>query len=485
MQVVITGATGLVGRAVTARLLRDGHRVVAWTRDPARAGSRLGAEVELLDARGGQAALNAAVAASDGVVNLAGASLLGRGFAPRNRRALRESRVETTRRVVEALGAAPKGERVLVSASAVFIYGNRGDAAVTEAEAPGDGPVAQVMRAWEDAAVAAEAAGVRTVRLRLGLVLGTDGGVIGRLAPWFRAGLGGRLGRGTQAVSWIHLHDLAEIVVRCLTDRRLRGPVNAVAPESVDGRTFTQALARALDRPAWVPVPGLLQRLALGDATRAITTGQRAFPGVLTALGFEFRYPALEGALAALFDPAKIPAIRPVGAAGAPVALAQAGSRPTYRLEATCEVPASAETVFAFLSAPENLGLLTPADMDLRIEAPAGPVRVGTTIRYHLRVGPLRLGWKAAIRVWEPGRRFADEQVSGPYRTWLHEHRVHPRAGGSLMADRVWYALPLGPLGRLVHRLFVARALRRLFAYRVDALALRFGARPPGARRAA
>ena len=485
MQILLTGATGLVGRAVTARLLRDGHQVVAWTRDPARARSRLGAEVTVVDALGGQAGLNAAVAQSDAVVNLAGAPLIGGGVSPGYRRILRKSRVDTTLRVVEALSAAPRRERVLVSASAVFIYGNRGDETLTETEAPGAGPVADVMKAWEDAAITAEEFGVRTVRLRLGLVLGTDGGVLGRLAPWFRAGLGGRLGRGRQAVSWIHLHDLAEIVVRCLTDPRLRGPVNAVAPGAVDGRTFTQALARVLGRPAWVPVPRLLQRLALGDATRAITTGQRAFPGVLTALGFEFQHPTLEGALAALFDPAKVPSIRPAAAAGAPVTLTRAGARPTYRLEATCEVPAPAEQVFAFLSAPANLGLLTPADMDLRMQTPAGPVKVGTVIRYRLRVGPLRITWRATIRVWEPGRRFADEQLSGPYRTWLHEHRVQVRGNGSLLADRVWYALPLGLLGRLAHRLFVARALRRLFAYRADALALRFGARPTGARRAA
>jgi uncharacterized protein (TIGR01777 family) len=480
MKILVTGATGFIGRALVSRLLRDGHHVVAWVRSPGRAASQLGADVELLEmedddhAGDGDDRLVAALSRSDAVINLAGESLIGRRWTERRRRSLKESRVGLTARLVRGMEASSSKPGVMISASGIGYYGDRGDELLDESSGPGSGFLASLSAGWEQAASEAERLGVRVVRLRIGTVLGPEGGALYALSRLFRWGLGGRLGSGRQQMAWIHLHDLVEVIVAALVEHRYRGAVNAIAPNPVSNRELTRELGRVLGR--WTPlaVPSLVLGLVLGRAATVLLSSQRAVPAMLQQLGFSFRFTELRLALDDIFDPAREPSIQSIRGRGAQ----GLGGRPRHLLLQTTVLDAPVEQVFPFFSRAHNLGLLTPAWMRFQIigDAPLTP-EAGSRIDYRLKLGPFRVRWRTEITEHEPGRRFVDRQRRGPYRLWHHEHRFMPEADGSLtrMEDRVHYSLPLGVIGSVVHRLIVAPMLRRIFAYRTSAIALRFG----------
>ncbi len=293
MQVLMTGGSGFVGRALSARLLEAGHRVRWLSRRPDP-----GAPVPVVT---GDPALpgdwQAALGEADAVVHLAGEGLARRWTGERRAR-IRSSRVDSARLLAAGLGPG----QALVSASAVGLYGDRGDEVLDEESAPGQGFLAEVCRDWEAAAREAGPRGARVAIARLGVVLGRDargpGGALGRMLGPFRLGLGGRLGPGTQWLSWIHLADAAAALQRLLEDPGLEGPCLLCAPEPVTNREFTRALGRALNRPAVMAVPAFALRAALGDMAAVLLESQRAVPRRLQALGFSFQHPTLAGALA-------------------------------------------------------------------------------------------------------------------------------------------------------------------------------------------
>jgi len=480
MRIVLTGATGFVGRALVLRLLRDGHALTAFARNPARARSLLGADVSLVDTAD-SVAHDAAVSAADAVINLAGEPLVGPRWTEQRRIVLVQSRVATTRRLVEAMRRAPRRPRVLISASAVGYYGDRGDEALSETSTPGRDFAAQLCQAWEGAALEAAALGVRVLTPRIGIVLGDDGGVLARLLPLFGKGLGGRLGSGRQWMPWIHQGDLCELFVRGLDDDRLRGPVNAAAPAPVRNVELTAVLAAALARPAGFTVPAAALRVAMGDAATTVLASQRVEAKVLAEAGFHFQHPELAGALADLLA---VPGVSfSTLTAEHPSPLLVPGStylrerRPTYLLRATATVAAPRDRVFDFFSRAENLGLMTPSAMGFTIESIPARVEAGATIDYHLRALGLPIGWRTSIEHWRPPEAFVDAQTRGPYRAWWHEHHFADAGDDTLMEDRVYYALPAGPFGRAAHGLVVRGELERIFRHRRHAMRLRFGLR--------
>lgn len=288
--VVVSGASGLVGRALAAGLRESGSRVRALTRGTPGPG-----EIAWDPAAGriDATALEGATA----VVHLAGEQIAERWTAEKKRR-IRESRVQGTRTLVRALASLRAPPEVLVSASAVGYYGDRGDEPLHERSAPGDDFLAGVTRAWEEEARAAEASGIRVVRLRFGVVLDRGGGALRRLLLPFRLGVGGRIGDGRQWMSWIALSDAVGVIRFALTETALSGAVNAVAPQPVTNAEFTAVLGSVLRRPTALPVPALALRLAFGGmADATLLASQRALPSRLLEAGYEFRRPTLEGAL--------------------------------------------------------------------------------------------------------------------------------------------------------------------------------------------
>ncbi len=296
MRVLLTGATGFLGRALGHALARDGHEVTALCRDPARVAARCGPHVRPLRApQAWPAGL-----AFDAVVNLAGAPIADRPWSASRKRELHASRVGLTRDLVSRLAAAARPPAVLVSASAVGLYGDCGDRELHETAPAAADFLGTLCAEWEAAAQAAAPLGVRVCLLRTGLVLHPSGGVLARLLPPFRLGLGGRLGDGRQYLSWIHLDDWVALVRRLLEDAAAAGPFNLTAPEPVTNAAFTAALGRALRRPAPLPAPACLLRLLLGERARLLLDSQRALPSRAAALGYRFRHAALGPALTSL-----------------------------------------------------------------------------------------------------------------------------------------------------------------------------------------
>jgi uncharacterized protein (TIGR01777 family) len=293
---LLTGATGLIGAKLAARLAE----VVVLSRDPERARPRLGAaQVHAWSPEDGPPPA-AALANLDVAFHLAGEPIVdGRWTAERKRR-IRDSRVVGTRHLVAGLAAQASRPRVLVCASAVGYYGDRGDEVLDEASAAGRGFLAEVCQAWEHEASSAEALGIRVVSARIGVVLSREGGALARLLGPFRVGAGGTLAGGRQWMPWIHIDDLVGLLLHATANADLRGAMNAVAPQPVRNRDFTHALARAVHRPAILPVPGFGLRLLLGQMSEVLTASARAVPKLAERTGYVFRHPDLGGALAAL-----------------------------------------------------------------------------------------------------------------------------------------------------------------------------------------
>jgi hypothetical protein len=298
MRILITGATGFLGRALVSALAGEGHQEIAWVRSAERARGLLGAGVEIVVASSGGYALREALERCDAVVNLAGEPILGGRWTQARRRALAGSRVQLTQQLVQAIKEAHPRPGILVSGSAVGYYGDRGVELLQETSPAGAGFLAQLCQDWEAAGRAAEDAGLRVTILRTGIVLGREGGALARMLPPFRLGVGGPIGSGRQYMPWIHLHDFIHIILSALADGRYWGAVNAVAPEAATNREFARALGHALHRPAALPVPALALRLLFGEAAAVLLGSQRIEPQRLRELGFPFRFPALDKALA-------------------------------------------------------------------------------------------------------------------------------------------------------------------------------------------
>ena len=295
MKVVVTGGTGFLGRRLLAALLRKGHEVAVVTRDPGTAVVPQGARaVSWSD-------LATAVDGAGGVVNLAGETIAQRWTAPAKARIV-GSRASAAERVGAALRAARRQPGVLVNASAVGFYGNRGNEELTETSGPGTGFLAETTVAWEEAARRAAPAGVRLVLPRIGVVLGEDGGALSKMLLPFRLGLGGPLGSGTQWMPWIHRDDLVGLLVAALEDPRFEGPVNATAPGPVTMREFASTLGRVLHRPAFAPAPAFAIRAAMGEMAALVLDGQKALPTKASSLGFRFLFESLEPALREILD---------------------------------------------------------------------------------------------------------------------------------------------------------------------------------------
>jgi uncharacterized protein (TIGR01777 family) len=296
VRALITGATGFVGRHLSRRF-KD---LSVLTRRPDAAAALLRHATAFQWAPESEPAPVAALRGTDAVFHLAGEPVSASRWTPDVKRRIRESRVTATRNLVAGLAALPERPAVLVCASAVGYYGNRGDEPLDEKSSAGTGFLAGVCEEWEREALAAAALGMRVACVRLGIVLAARGGALGRMLPMFRLGLGGRLGRGLQWMPWIHVEDVVELMIHVAESDRVAGPVNAVAPQAVTNSEFTAALAHAVSRPALLPVPEIALRLTLGEVSEVLLASQRVFPGVALASGYRFRHPKLVPALEAI-----------------------------------------------------------------------------------------------------------------------------------------------------------------------------------------
>lgn len=305
MRVLVTGGTGFLGRPLVRRLLKAGHQVRVLSRDAGAAEKLMPREAMAFTWHAPDPVPPSALQGVDAVAHLMGENIGVWPWTARRKEAIRESRVDTTRCLVESLAAVEPRPRALVSASALGFYGDCGDALKREGDAPGAGFLAEVVQAWEAEIFKAEALGVRTVALRLGVVIG-DGGALEKLLLPFRLGLGAVVGSGRQWMSWVHRTDVAEAFIFAMQSGAVRGPVNVCAPTPLTHREFSQGLARVLRRPLLLRVPGFAVGAVLGEMGReTLLASQRASSEKLQGYGYPFRYPGLEEALKEAMDHAK------------------------------------------------------------------------------------------------------------------------------------------------------------------------------------
>lgn len=299
-RVIVTGATGLIGKAVCTGLQVRGYDVVVFSRDPDSARKKAPGAVEYIawqPEEGG--AWAAQVEGAHAIINLAGASVAGQRWSDEYTRQIRDSRVIGTRGLVRAIAAAHERPQVLINGSAIGYYGARDATPLDEWAAPGSDFLAGVVREWEAEATKAEALGVRTALIRTGVVLDKHEGALALQKLPFQFFVGGPILPGTQWVSWIHLDDEVGIILFALEREGVRGPINAVGPAPQTNRDFSAALGGALGRPSWFPVPGFALKLALGEFADSVLTGQRVIPKKALEAGYEFQYSTSEAALRA------------------------------------------------------------------------------------------------------------------------------------------------------------------------------------------
>ena len=301
MRILVTGATGLIGRGLCQSLLDDGHAVIGLSRRPESAHGVPVTEMRRWDAMSGPPTAEA-LAGVEAVIHLAGEPIAARRWSDEQKRRIRDSRVVSTRHLVNGLCTMAEKPVIFISSSAVGFYGDRGDELLDERSPAGRGFLPEICQAWEHEAEQARPAGIRVVLVRTGVVLSREGGALEKMMLPFKLGLGGRLGNGRQWFPWIHIDDLIGIYRYALANASIAGPVNGTAPAPVTNAGFTSQLAGALHRPAFMSMPEFILRAAMGEMSDLLLSGQRVLPNAMIAAGYRFRFSTLAAALADLLN---------------------------------------------------------------------------------------------------------------------------------------------------------------------------------------
>jgi uncharacterized protein (TIGR01777 family) len=299
------GGTGLIGSALIPRLLQRKDQLVLLTRRPAHARERWNNQCDLIEGDPMKfGPWMEVVKDCDAAVNLVGESIFAKRWTEEFKALLRDSRILSTENIVRALGTNSKNAagqpKILVNASAIGYYGPRGDEELTENGAPGSDTLGRVAVEWEKSALAAQANGIRVALIRIGVVLDKHGGALPQMLTPFKFGVGGPIGSGRHWFSWIHMDDMVGILLLALDHPQAQGPINATAQNPVTNKVFSKALGRTLHRPAIFPVPPFMLRLVLGQVAEILTTGQRVIPAKALELGYQFKFPEVDPALANL-----------------------------------------------------------------------------------------------------------------------------------------------------------------------------------------
>ena len=300
MKIAIAGATGFVGSRLVEQLQAQGHEVVIFTRSPQQAGNRFG-QAQVIGynpLRSGE--WQAAISGCDAVVNLAGEPIAEKRWTPAQKRTILESRQVGTQKIVEAISLASVKPTVLINASAIGYYGTSETSKFDENSPAGTDFLAEVCAAWETAAQAVTTNGTRLVILRLGIVLGENGGALGKMLAPFSAFVGGPIGSGKQWFSWVHRDDVVKLIIQAITNPQMQGVYNATAPNPVTMEGFAQTLGTVMNRPSWLPVPNFALEAMLGEGASVVLQGQQVVPTQTLAQGFDFQYSTLKPALSAI-----------------------------------------------------------------------------------------------------------------------------------------------------------------------------------------
>jgi uncharacterized protein (TIGR01777 family) len=441
MKILITGATGLIGKEVGKALAEKGHELFVIVRDKKKAQAQLPFPCEIIqgDLNDGPVK-DQRLETIEGVINLMGESVVGDRWTDKKKKSIVRSRVDGTRHLIQSLS---NRLQVFVSGSAIGYYGDRKAEIMTEEQTPGTDFLAQVCVDWEKEAAKASC---RHVFIRTGVVLARYGGALDKMLLPFRLGLGGVLGNGNQWMSWIHLQDIVGLFVMALENPQASGPINGVSPRPVTNRDFSQSLAKSLYRKLGPPIPIFALKALFGEAAVAIVSSIRGSALRAETLGYEFKFTDIDEAFEDICAPLRT------------------GEEIFYSEQFLPQAP---DVVFPYFRDAHNLEELTPPTLSFNIEKVSTPeIQQGTIIDYRLKIHGVSVKWKTEIDEWKPPFKFVDNQIKGPYSLWHHTHEFKAYCGGTLMTDRVRYRLPMGSLGWLFGSPFVKKEVQGIFNFR-------------------
>lgn len=453
MTYLLTGATGFLGQNLCNHLIEKNAKIRLLSRNPRRSLDNFPYDAEFVSWDHTKSNLNANDITCDAVIHLAGENIADKRWSKSQKKKLWDSRIQSTKALVEMILRLPQKPKVFVCASAIGFYGDRWQEEVDETSARGDGFLAELCEAWEEACRPLKEAGIRVIHLRTGIVLGLNQGALKTLATLCDLGLLGNIADGKQWMSWIHIDDWVRAVMFCVENQAIEGPVNIVAPKPIEHKHFMQILASNMNRSLFFPVPKLAAKIAFGEMASLFLDSQKVNPNKLLSHGFEFRFKHLDEALKNIFP--------------------NQGSE--HILERKLFIPKKVNEVFPFFSDPYNLEQITPPFLNFKVlESTDKTVKRGTKISYLLKLHGLPIKWKTDIEDCVEPSHFIDNQLKGPYKKWHHTHTFTPFAHGTLMHDRVLYKLPFSWLGRLVAYVYVNRDVNKIFDFRTKVLKQKF-----------
>jgi uncharacterized protein (TIGR01777 family) len=461
MRILMTGATGLIGRELGKALVARGDTLVCLVRDTSAARRRLPFPAECHAWDHTRPVPVEALHEVEAVVNLAGEPVADTRWTAAKKLLIRDSRVRGTRHLVRAVLQHAPRVAAFVQGSASGYCGDRGDERLSASSTKGPGFLADVVQAWEGELqpLLEQRPQVRVPVVRTGIVLARQGGALAEMLPMFRLRALGRLGTGRQWMSWIHLDDVVGLFLHAL-HAAPSGILEGVAPQPATNQQFTTALCRSLGVIENLPVPSLAVQALFGERAAIVLGSTRLEPLATQASGYRFRFETVGQALDDLLAPLR---------GGVHLRVWEQW------------MPHAPQDIWPFFCEPNNLEDITPPFLAFRVLGMSTPaIGEGTLIDYRLRLNGIPIAWQTRIDTWDPPRRFIDMQAKGPYALWHHTHDFVPMAGGTLMRDTVRYRLPAGWLGALAGGSKVAGDVERIFDYRARRIDERLGAR--GAR---
>jgi uncharacterized protein len=451
MKILVTGATGFVGKTLLPLLVDKGHEIIVLTRNIKSAQVRLPVVCKIIEWDPAKTPTHIEDDI-DIVINLCGENVAGGRWTSKRKQAIYNSRIIATRNLIDYFRKKSHPIKAWISASATGIYEN---SIVSDESSPsGEGFLAEVCKDWEKETFKAKDLNIRTLAFRIGIVLGFDGGALEKMLPVFKLGLGGNISSGKQWMSWIHVRDLAGLIVEAIDNPSYEGHVNAVSPNPVTNREFTSTLAELLKRPAFFSVPGWVLKLLLGEMSQLLINSQKISSDLPKKWGYKFIYPKLKNALKIICD--------------------QTG----HTLAVEQWVPQPLDKTFSFFTDPQNLEALTPKFLQFKIlKVTSSPIQEGTLLDYSLKIRGIPIRWQTKITECIPGVRFSDMQKRGPYFFWHHTHEFFEKNGGTLIRDKVLYKLPGWIPGDIIAHWLVRKDLEKIFLYRREVIAELFQAK--------
>lgn len=430
MKILITGASGFIGKALIPELLLKNHEIIIHTRNPEKYKSEFSWPIKVVDSFDIKI-----IEEVDAIIALAGENVGQGRWTSSKKDKILNSRVSSILDIKMAMQSAKKFPKIFISAAAIGIY-----------DPPGSF-LKEVCEKWEKEifniySFLQNNTDTRVVAVRTGVVLGSDGGALEKMVMPIQWGVGGFLGDGNQYMSWIHIDDLVNIYITCLENPKINGSIDATAPNPVTNKEITRTLAKLLHRFVFLPAPSFILRIVLGEMSDLLLISSKIIPEKMLSLGFNFKYPQILEALKSLN-------------------IGELKQFTQYQF-----INANLEKTFEFFSQAENLEKITPEHLNFSIINKSHPkIQLGTKIEYKLKIHGINLKWITLIEKWNPPHDFVDLQEKGPYKYWHHTHSFHPYLNGVLMKDSIKYSVPGGPVSDIIH-FFVKKDLTKIFRFR-------------------